>query len=305
MKEEIIKSPGGLWYSHWIPTVEDALNRALVVCIGGSGEWSMYTNPDMKAEVIAVTRKNGFAQDAAAGEELPFHVISPLAIGKLNAQKQIQADHSLIASEIGTIAKALDVDYRFIGGLSQGGQFAAEMLFQGKNGTELQKNIPSSYLNADVFDGFFMFAGQAPMPTDPCAFPDKYVFMVHATGDGSIKVENSFTMMRLLNSCESRIEKIQSTYYQKWTSPVSYLPQSLVGDPINRLFIIPGGGHSTSWTEAYNWRGPVGTAGYEFRRWIERIAVPKEQEVKDIHGKLVLRNGVAVGLFEDGTERIL
>lgn len=299
MKEEIIKSPSGLWYSHWMPTVQDSLNRVLIVCTGGSGEWSLYNSSDMQSEVIRVTRKNGFAQDAAAGEELPFHVISPLAIGKKNSQGQVQADHTLIAAEIGNIAKAVDVDYRFFGGLSQGGQTAAGFLFQAKTGTELSKNLPSSYLNADVFDGFFMFAGQAPMPTNPCAFPGKYVFMVHATGDTSIKVDNSFTMMRLLNECPERKDKIVANYYQKWTSPVSYLPKTFEGDPVNKLFIIPGGDHSTSWTEAYKWRGPLGTAGYEFRKWIETICIPKQQV--DIPGKIVLRNGVATILFEDGT----
>lgn len=148
-----------------------------------------------------------------------------------------------------------------------------------------------------------MFAGQAPMPTDPCAFPNKYVFMVHATGDTSIKVDNSFTMMRLLNECADRKDKIASNYYQKWTSPTSYLPQTIEGDPINRFFVIPGGGHSTSWTEAYNWKGPEGTAGYEFRRWIERIAVPKAQV--DVPGKIVLRDSNVMAIFDDGTVKTL
>lgn len=297
MKKEIIKSTGGLWYERWDPTVKDPLNRLAICCIQGSGEFVNLSPDKITPDIVSnMVERNGFAQDAANGEELPFIIISPLATGTK------QADHTLIAKEIGNVAKSLDVDYRLIGGLSQGGQTTAGLLFQAKTGNELTNKLPSSYLNADVFDGFFMFAGQAPMPTDPCAFPFKYVFMVHATGDTAIKVDNSFTMMRLLNECSKRPDKdkIVSNYYQKWTSPVSYLPKTVDGDPINKLFIIPGGGHSTSWTEAYNWKGPVGTAGYEFRRWIERIAVPKEST--EILGKLILKDGRAIAVFDNGVK---
>lgn len=297
MKKSIIKSPGGLWYERWDPTIESSLNRVLIVCIQGSGEWGSYSAIDMNAEVSRIVEKSGFAQDAAAGEELPFIIIAPLA----TKGKDI-ADHSLIAREIGSIAKGVDADYRFIGGLSLGGQTTAGLLFQAKTGTELTQKLPSSYLNADVFDGCFMLAGQAPIPTDPCAFPAKYIFMAHAIGDASIKIEQSFTMMRLLNTCPDRKEKIQSNYAQKWgSSGAYYVPIAIDVDAINRLWVIPGGGHSTSWTETYNWKGPVGTAGYEFRKWIETICIPKAQV--DIPGKIVFRNGQTIAIFEDGSEK--
>lgn len=289
MKKSIIKSPGGLWYQRNDPVIDSPLNRVAVVCIGGSGEFGSYAAADMEAEVSRVVEKNGFAQDAKNGEELPFIVISPLATGTK------QADHTLIAREIGNVVEALDVDYRVLGGLSQGGQTAAGFFFQAKTGTELTKSLPSSFLKAHIFDGFFMFAGQAPVPTDPCAFPDKYLFMVHATGDTAIKVDNSFTMMRLANSCEQRKQKVVSNYYQKWGTTTQYLPQEMPIDAVNKLIILPGGNHSTSWSEAYNWKGPVGSAGYEFRKWIEKICVPKAQI--DVPGTVVLRNGRIIATF--------
>lgn len=296
MKKEVLKSPGGLWYAKWTPTVSDPLNRVAIVCIGGSGEWGSYAAADMVAEVSRVTEKNGFAQDAAAGENLPFIIIAPLATGTK------QADHTLIAKEIGNIAKALDVDYRFIGGLSQGGQTTAGLLFQGKTGTEISKQLPSSFLNADLFDGFFMLAGQAPMPTDPCAFPNKYVFMAHAVGDPLISIAQSFTMMRQLNSCGERVYKIYASAYQKWTNPVTYLSCDIPADEVNRFIVIPGGGHSTSWTETYNWNAKSG-AGYEFRKWIEKICVPKG--IMDIPGIIFLRGTQIIVKFQDGQEVIL
>lgn len=298
MKTIVKKSIGGLWYAESEPEIISPLNRVVVVCIQGSGEFGSYSAPDMTAEVLNMVKRNGFYQDVANGEELPFHIISPLA----TKGKDI-ADHRLIASEIASIVMVMDVDYRFIGGLSFGGETTAGFLFQAQTGTQISQKTGSPYKHAEVFDGFFMLAGQAPLPTNPCAFPTKPVFMVHASGDNAIKPEQSFTMMRLLNECPERKDKIVSNYYQKWTSPVSYLPKTIEGDPINKLWIIPGGGHSTSWTEAYNWRGPVGTAGYEFRRWIERIAIPKKSV--DIPGRLVLRDGRPFAIFEDGSERHL
>lgn len=300
MKKSIIKSPGGLWYERWDPTVESSLNRILICCIHGSVEYGSYSASDMNAEVSRVAEKMGFAQDSTNGEELPFIHITPLA-----TKGSSIADHSLIAKEIGNVAKSVDADYRFIGGLSLGGQTTAGFLFQAKTSTEISKNAASSYVNADVFDGFFMLAGQQPTPTDPCAFPNKHVFMAHAVGDTSIKIDQSFTMMRLLNACTERKQKIYPTYEQKWGSSGAYytVPAEVPADAINKLIVIQGGGHSTSWTETYNWNGAAGTAGYEFRKWIETIAIPKQQA--DVPGKIVLRNGQAIAIFEDGTEKIL
>lgn len=303
MKKEILKSPGGLWYAKWTPTVSDPLNKVAIICIGGSGEWGSYTAADMSAEVSRVTERNGFAQDAAAGENLPFIIIAPLATGKKNSQGQMQADHTLIASEIGNIAKALNVDYRFVGGLSQGGQTTAGLLYQAKTGAELDNKKPSSFLNADVFDGFFMLAGQAPMPTDPCAFPKKYVFMAHAVGDQQISIAQSFTMMRQLNSCDERTDKIFANATQKWTNPVTYLPCEIPSDAVNRFIVIPGGGHSTSWNDTYNWSAKSGTAGFEFRQWVETICIPKLS--MDIPGTIILRGNQVIGIFENGQEVIL
>lgn len=305
MKKEIIKSPGGLWYSQWTPEVQSPLNRVAIVCLGGSGEFGSYAATDMIAEVSRVTEKNGFAQDAANGEELPFIVISPLA-----TKGSKIADHRLIAAEISNVVKALDVDYRFLGGLSYGGETTAGFLFQAKNGTEITQKLASSYRNADVFDGFFMLAGQVPSTPDVCAFPDKYIFLAHAIGDTLISVAQSFTIMRLANSCPERTQKVASNYYQRWTSPVSYWPQEIPADAVNRFIAIPGGSHDTSWNETYNWRAPAGTAGYEFRKWIEKICIPKQ----DIPGVLIRRTTQGsqgteviqvIGKFEDGQEVIL
>src|SRR5688500_14382624 len=117
MKKQILKSPGGLWYAQYDPTIVHPMNRLAVVCLGGSGEYGSYSAADMNAEVSRIVEKNGFAQDAINGEELPFVIIAPLA----TKGKDI-ADHSLIAAEIGNIVELLDVDYRIIGGLSYGGQ---------------------------------------------------------------------------------------------------------------------------------------------------------------------------------------
>lgn len=299
MKKQVLKSPGGLWYSQWDPEVESPLNRLAVVCIGGSGEFGSYAAADMVAEVSRITEKNGFAQDAAAGEELPFIVISPLA-----TKGRDIADHRLIASEIANVVVALDVDYRIIGGLSLGGQTTAGFLFQALTSTEITNKVPSSYKNAEIFDGFFMLAGQAPVPTNPCAFPDKPVFMAHAIGDTAIKIANSFTMMRALNACPERTEKIYANYAQKWGGTGEYYVQvEMPADAKNKLWVIPGGSHYTSWNETYNWRGPAGTAGYEFRKWVERICVPKE--IEDVPGTLIKRGAQVIAKFEDGQEVII
>jgi hypothetical protein len=302
MKKEIIKSPAGLWYCHHSPVISDPLNQVAIVCIGGSGEWGSYTATDMEAEVSRVVEKNGFAQDAANGEELPFHVISPLAIGKKNASGTMQADHALIASEIANIVKEINVNYRFLGGLSQGGQTSAGFFFQSKTGTELNQKLDSSFKNADVFDGFFMLAGQIPSTPTACAFPKKNVFMAHAIGDTSIGIAQSFTMMKVANDCPDRVDKVYSNYQQKWGSTGAYyVPIEVPINAINKLWVIPGGNHSTSWTETYNWKAPSGTAGYEFRKWVETIALPKAE----VQGKISLINGRVFATFEDGTKKEL
>lgn len=299
MKKQVIKSPGGLWYSHWVPEITHPLNRTLIVCLGGSGEHGSYSAADMTLEVSRVTEKNGFAQDAINGEELPFQIIAPLA----TKGKDI-ADHRLIAAEIGNIAKSIDVDYRFLGGLSFGGQTTAGFFFQSRNGTELTNNLPSSFKNAEAFDGFFMLCGQVPSDPDECASPTKRIFIAHAIGDTQISVGRSFDMMKIANECPERTEKVYSNYFRKWSgSEPIYLPIEVPAEAKNFLFVIPGGSHGTAWNETYNWNAPEGHAGYMFRKWVEGIALPKE--VLDIPGRLVLRDGRPFAIFEDGTEQQL
>jgi hypothetical protein len=295
MKKQILKSPGGLWYSHWIPEIAHALNRTVIVCLGGSGEHGSYSAVDMQAEVSRVTEKNGFAQDAANGEELPFQIISPLA----TKGKDI-ADHRLIASEISSIASSLDVDYRFLGGLSFGGQTTAGFFFQSRNGTELANNLPSSFKNPNVFDGFFMLCGQVPSDPDECASPTKRIFIAHAIGDTAIPVGRSFDMMKMANDCTLRTEKVYSNYYRKWegSTPI-YLPIQVPPEAKNFLFIIPDGNHGTAWNETYNWSAPQGRAGYAFRKWVESIALPKETQ--KIPGEVYKDGSGVFCKFTDGT----
>jgi hypothetical protein len=296
MKKTIIKSPGGLWYSHWIPTAQHPLNRTAIVCIGGSAEYGSYGAADMEMEVSRITEKNGFAQDAANGEELPFQIISPLA----TKGKDI-ADHRLIATEIGNVVEALDLDYRILGGLSYGGQTTSGFIFQSKNGTEITQKLVSSFRKAELFNGFFMLAPKISWTPEDCLFTDKRVFMAHAMADLSIPLHNSFDIMDRLNACPGRLEKVYSNYARKYRNGETvYDPIEVPANAVNRLVVIPGGNHGTAWIETYKWTAPAGTPGYEFRKWVEGIAIPKSI---DVPGKLVLRDGKVLGIFEDGTQK--
>lgn len=298
MKKNILKSAGGLWYSHWTPEVSHQLNRTLIVCLGGSSEYGSYSAADMTLEVSRITEKNGFAQDAANKEELPFQIIAPLA-----TKGPSIADHKLIAAEIGNIAKSVDVDYRFLGGLSYGAQTTSGFLFQSRNGTELSKNLPSSFKNAEVFDGFFMLAGQPQSDPDECSFPDKRIFIAHAIGDTSIVVGNSFEIMEMVNNCTARTEKVFANYQRKgFGAEAIYSAIQVPGEAKNFMFIIPDGSHGTAWNETYNWNAPEGKAGYAFRKWVESIAVPKALEIP---GRIVLRTDGVFVKFDDGTEQQL
>lgn len=300
MKKSIIKSPGGLWYQRNDPTIVHPLNRTVIVCIGGSSEWGSYTAADMNLEVSRIVEKNGFAQDAAHGEELPFIIISPLA----TKGKDI-ADHRLIASEIGNIVEAIDADYRIIGGLSYGGQTTSGFLFQSKNNTEITQKMASSFRKAELFDGFFMLAARIQWSPEECVFPEKRVFMAHAMADLSIPLNDSFEIMERLNACPARTEKVYANYVRKWRDgATAYDPVEIPPTAINKLIVIPGAapayGHFTAWVETYKWTAPPGTPGYEFRKWVEGIAIPKD---RDIPGRLILREGKVLGIFEDGTQK--
>lgn len=269
------KSSGGLWYAEYPPAVVDPFwNRVLFVCIGGSGETGSYTAPDMTAEVLRVVEKNGFPQDHAK-DKLPFWVIAPLA-----TKGPSIADHTLIAKEIGSIAQEIDVDVRFISGLSQGGESVSGFLFQSRNSTELSKGSPSQYKNADVFDGFVIMCGKIPSSPDICAFPEKAVFIIHATGDTAVPISNGLNIMNKANSCVNRVEDIFANFKQTWKgSLMTWISQGFPADVMNRMFIIQGGSHATSWTEGYNWNGVPGSAGNELKLWAEKVA---RRKVKDI-----------------------
>jgi len=274
MKRSIRKSAGGLYYVLDEPTIIHPLNSTLVACIGGSGEY--VTNFD-DASIIRVANKNGFAQDAANGIELPFVVISPIA-GK--SKDDNAADHGLIMREISNVAKLHKKDYAFLGGLSLGGQTSTGMSLQCRNGTEVSKGQESQYKNPNVWDGFFLISGKIPGTPQPCAMPEVPIIIFGNTGDKSVPIQNAIKTMDSFNSCELRTQKILPNKVRKNVSGVETWPDVVIPDGhLNRLIITLGGGHGTSWNMMYDWKASSGP-GFEFRKWVERIAKPKSVPVE-------------------------
>jgi hypothetical protein len=303
MLRDIKKSPGGLWYAQYSPRVENPAFKAVVVCIGGSGEYGSYTASNMYAEVIRIVERNGYPKLIASGTELPFTVIAPLA----TLGKDI-ADHRLIAAEIGNVVKSIPHDYAIMIGLSQGGQTVSGFYFQCRTTTEINNGWPSSFKNADMFDGFGVFCGQIPGSNYPCSNPNKSLIVVHAIGDTRVNVNQGVRIMSTANSCRSDKVKANYTYtyglkkvvdgttvkYNDWVS--TPIPDSVH----NRLVIIPGGGHSTSWEQGYNWNATSG-AGKEVREWILRICKPVIPPPIKCEALLDTINNTAIFILPDST----
>jgi len=273
MKREIKKSPGGLWYAIDWPTIPHPLNGTVVACIQGSGEQGDYAAADMIAETTRIVNKNGFAQDAANGIELPFIVISPLAgIGK------DIADHSLIAAELGNVVKLYKKDYAFLMGLSQGGQTAMGFAFQCRNSTEITKAIESSYKNAQVFDGFVCLSGKIPGTPDIDHFPNIPLFVCGATGDTAVPISNQLSIASRANASDLRTYKLCPNFIKKTINGVvTWVPVDYPSGSLNRMVVIIGGGHGTAWNMAYDWYAKSGP-GYELNQWVTKIAKPKAIE---------------------------
>jgi len=293
MKKQVLQSTGGLWYSLWEPTIKHELNNTLFACVQGSGEYGSYTAADMYAEVSRVTEKNGFAQDAANGIELPFWVISPMA-----SKGADQADHRLISKELGSVVKLHKKEYAFLSGLSLGGQTAAGFLFQCKNGTELSKGLESSFVNAQVFDGIAIFCGKIPGTPDVCAFPEMPVFIVGCTGDTAVPISNQWNILNKANSCPLRTDKIYANYDKNTLKAIS-----VDDDILNRFMVILGGSHSTSWTMSYDWYAKSGP-GYELNRWVTKIAKPVYKPI-ECSATLDDQNGFAVFHLPEGDKKYL
>jgi hypothetical protein len=269
MKRSIIKSAGGLYYVLDEPTIPHHLNTTLIACIGGSGE---YTTTFDDASILRVANRNGFAQDVANGQEFPFVVISPIA-GK--SKDENMADHGLIMREISNVAKVHKKDYAFIGGLSLGSQTATGLLLQCRNGTEVLKGLESQYKNPYIWDGGFLISGKIPGTPQPCAMPDIPIIIFGNTGDLAVPIQNQIKTMDSFNSCSLRTNRILPNRVRKSIGGVVTWPEVPIPDGhLNRLIITLGGGHGTSWVMMYDWNASSGP-GYEFRKWVERIAVQK------------------------------
>lgn len=268
MKRSILQSSGGLWYVMYEPTIPHPLNTTLVCCIQGAGEYVLSFDEE---SIIRCANKNGFSQDAANGIELPFVVITPIA-GK--AKDDNMAGHGLIMREISNVAKLHKKDYAFIGGLSLGSQTATGILLQCRNGTEISKGLESQYKNPHVWDGYFLISGKIPGTPQPCAMPEVPVIIFGNTGDTAVPVQNQIKTMDVLNSCSMRTEKVLPNRVRKNIGGIVTWPESEIPtDHLNRLIITVGGGHGTSWHLMYDWYAKTGP-GFEFRQWLERIAVP-------------------------------
>jgi len=292
MRREIKKSLGGLWYAIDWPTIPHPLNNVIIACIQGSGEQGDYNASDMIAEVTRIVNKNGFAQDAANGIELPFIVISPLAgIGK------DIADHSLIAAELGNVVKLYKKDYAFLMGLSQGGQTTMGFAFQCRNSTEITKQIESSYKNAQVFDGFVCLSGKIPGTPDIDHFPNIPLFVCGATGDNAVPISNQLSIASRANASVLRTDDLYPNYIKKTVNGVvTWVPVDYPAGSLNRMVVIIGGGHGTSWNMAYDWYAKTGP-GLELNQWVTKIAKPKSIEC---NATLDVFNGMATFHLETG-----
>lgn len=264
-----VKSSGGLWFAIDTPEVKHELNTTLIACVGGSGETGSYSAADMPAEIDRVVNRNGFAQDYAAGQPLPFVVISPLATKGIDI-----ADHRLIGAELSNVVKLYKQDYAFLAGLSQGAQSVAGFLFQSRNGTEITKGLESTYRNPRIFDGMIMMCGKIPGSPDIDANPEMPILIIHATGDTAVPISNGFNIMNKANASVLRTQKVYPTHVKKTINGIStYVPAYIPDGTLNRMVVIIGGSHSTSWTMGYDWFAKSGP-GFELRKFVETIAQP-------------------------------
>jgi pimeloyl-ACP methyl ester carboxylesterase len=264
-----VKSSGGLWFAIDTPEVKHELNTTLIACIGGSGEVGSYSAADMPAEIDRVVNRNGFAQDYASGQPLPFVVISPLATKGIDI-----ADHRLIGAELSNVVKLYKQDYAFLAGLSQGAQSVAGFLFQSRNGTEITKSMESSYRNPRIFDGMIMMCGKIPSSPDIDANPDMPILIIHATGDTAVPISNGINIMNKANASLLRTKKVYPSHVQRYINGIkTWQPVEIPAEAVNRMIVIIGGSHSTSWTMGYDWFAKSGP-GFEFRQFVERIAKP-------------------------------
>lgn len=123
--------------------------------------------------------------------------------------------------------------------------------------------------------GFMPVAGEMswPLPENWCDAVDKPIRCYAGDKDTAIWFGQSQKYAAAMNSCAERKHKVES-------------------------IIIPGKDHGS--IMSYVFEPNKEAEGYKFIM----SCFSKEVSV-DIPGKLVLRNGVAVGIFEDGTEKIL
>ena len=119
-----------------------------------------------------------------------------------------------------------------------------------------------------------IMCGKIPSSPDIDANPNMPVLIIHATGDTAVPISNGINIMNKANASTLRIDKIYPTHVSKWIGGIqTWVPAELPADALNKMVVIIGGSHSTSWNMGYDWYAKAGP-GAEFRQFVENIANP-------------------------------
>lgn len=264
----------------------------LVVVAQGSGEFVTDLNGVYSA--AGVLSKNSYARNAMT-TSYPFDILvsgSYRAPGKYGNPDQSGA--MLYLSEfISTLRHGKVI----LTGYSYGGQFAAGMRTNSRNGDK-----PTMYMGSDVFDAYVIMCGKAPGTQDWNVNKDKPMMIVHGTNDTAVPISNGLNIMNKHNLSYPAY-KIDPDYKQVWSGGTSTWQKMAVPDTTKTKFVvIVGGGHGSAWTYGYDWR--EGNDVREFIEWVFRDEVKLiSQELNYDEGKKLIRYKLyySNGIIKEGT----
>ncbi len=232
----------------------------LVVVLQGSGEFVTDLNGVYPSN--GILSKNSYAKNALS-QTYPFDILVAGNYKKpgVSGNPGQGGITQYLAEFIGTLKHGKVV----LTGYSFGGQATAGFMTNSNNSGK-----PTHYLGSEIFDAYVIMCGKAPGSQDWQSNKNKPLIIVHGTSDTAVPISNGTNIMNKHNASVPKYVVLPDYKLVSKNGVSSWVKQTVPDTTRNRMVVIVGGGHSSSWNYGYQWFEP-GAENNEVRKFIEWV----------------------------------
>lgn len=225
----------------------DGPGTVLVVIAQGSGEFSTsLTSPN----TVTINAASTYATYARAGKVYEFDILVAQSYKAPDSKRM--ASQTYLMKGLSRLIRSFNPSKVIGTGYSYGGQLMGYFMTN-----------PAA-IDAEVFDGYVIIAGNAKVSPDFTIHKDKPRFVVHGSADTAVPIWEGANICYKTNAVGPK-HYVYADHYYDWKA-LKWIPSAMPDSAFSKFTVINGGGHSIAWQKAYNVEDAIGKQVFEFIR---------------------------------------